>query len=219
MRFSTRFPAQTTARAALLAALAVPAFAAQATEYAKVVSSTPVISQVAVPRQACSNEQQLVRQSPSGGGALLGAIAGGVIGNAFGHGIGRAASTGAGVLAGSVIGNQVEANGAPVGEVTVQHCQPVAAYESRTVGYDVVYEYAGQRYTTRLASDPGERLAVDVNPAGAAASPPPAAAYDDGYQAAPPAVYAPPVRVGMPVPAATVFVAPYYGWRPRRFWY
>ena len=55
----------------------------------------------------------------------------------------------------------------------MRDCRTVSSYESRVVGYDVVYEYHGQRYTTRTASDPGPRLAIDVRPAAAPA-------YDDG---------------------------------------
>ncbi len=202
MRFTTH--------AALFAALAVPGIGAQATEYANVISSTPVTAQVAVPQQVCNNEQQLVRPQTSGGGAVLGAIVGGVLGNTIGHGMGRAAATGVGVVAGSVIGNNIEANGTPPGEVTVQRCQPTASYESRTIGYDVVYEYAGRRYSTRLASDPGPTLAVNVHPAGVAAAPPP-----------PPPAYAyavPPAPVYAPAPA--VVVTPYVGWGWRhRYWY
>ena len=148
------------ASAALLGARAT----AGAAEYANVVSATPVTDSVAVPRQECVQSEQLVQQPPSGAGALIGAIAGGVIGNQFGHGFGRAAATGVGAVAGSAIGNNVEANANPPTTVPVQRCRTVNGYESRVVGYDVVYEYHGQRYTTRLPSDPGARLAIDVRP-------------------------------------------------------
>jgi uncharacterized protein YcfJ len=198
-------------RVALFAALAVPVLAAHAAEYATVVSSTPVTAQVAVARTVCSNEQQVVRPATTGGGAVLGAIVGGVVGNTIGHGMGRAVATGVGAVAGSAIGNQIEANGNPPGEVTVQRCRPVSAYENRTVGYDVVYEYAGRRYATRLANDPGARMAIDVNPAAAAAPAAPAPADVEAYPAAPAAVYA---------PAPAVVVTPYvgWGWRARRYW-
>lgn len=202
-------------RAALFAALAAPMVAAHATEYARVISSTPVTAQVAVPQTVCNNEQQYVRPATTGGGAVLGAIIGGVVGNTIGHGMGRAVATGVGAVAGSAIGNRVEANSYPPGEMTVQRCQPVSAYENRTVGYDVVYEYAGQRYTTRLANDPGARLAIDIAPAAAAApaAPPPAPVYGDAY-------YAPPAPAVVYAPAPAVVVTPYvgWGWRARHYW-
>src|SRR5215204_4708543 len=149
------------AASAVLLGAAAPAFAV---EYAHVVSATPVTDSVAAPRQECADTAQTVQQPPTGAGALIGAIAGGVVGNQFGHGFGRAAATGLGAVAGSAIGNNVEANANPPTTVPVRRCHNVNAYESRVVGYDVVYEYNGQRYTTRLPNDPGARLAIDVRP-------------------------------------------------------
>ena len=161
---------QTTCRAAVMAAAVAATLggtlAAQAAELATVVSSTPVIVSVMVPRQQCSDGQQLVQQRPSGAGALLGAIAGGVIGHNVGNGFGRAAATGIGAVTGAVVGDQVEAANSPVTEVPVRRCQTVSSYENRTVGYDVVYDYAGSRRTARLAQNPGgpgTQIAVDVN--------------------------------------------------------
>jgi uncharacterized protein YcfJ len=190
---------------------------AQAAEYATVVSSVPVVASLAQPRQVCSDSQQLVQARPSGVGAVIGAIAGGVLGNGIGGGFGRAAATGLGVVAGSVVGNQVEANSNPVSEVPVRRCQTVMTYEPRTIGYDVTYDYAGQRYSARMARDPGAQFAVSVRPAdggigtpvatasgsmpvplvagtpapAAAVAPAPAPAYYDPLQSAQPVYYAP----------------------------
>ena len=228
--------------AAASAAFAAPtAFAA---DYATVVSSTPVTASVAVRRQVCNDTQQYVQQAPSGAGAVIGAIAGGVLGNSVGGGFGRAAATGIGAVAGSVIGNQVEANANPVGEVPVRRCQTVMSYENRTIGYDVMYDYAGQRYSTRMARDPGQRFAVSVQPADAsgAALPAPAGAavpqagYDDAaaaptYAAAPeaPVYYQPQPYAYYPyyyAPAPYFYGGPaisfgfgyYGGWRGGRHW-
>ncbi|RZL01114.1 MAG: hypothetical protein EOP36_13045, partial [Rubrivivax sp.] len=64
------------------------------TVHAKVISATPVVAQVAVPRQVC--QDQLYQEAPrsSGAGALLGAIVGGVVGNGLGKGGGKALATG-----------------------------------------------------------------------------------------------------------------------------
>jgi uncharacterized protein YcfJ len=165
---------KTTFCAALAAGLAGGTVGAQAAEYATVVSSTPVVRSVSVPRQECADVEQVVRPQPSGAGALVGAIVGGVVGNQFGHGMGRAAATGLGAIGGSALGNHVEMSNQPAGTVVSRQCRTVGGYESRVVGYDVVYDYHGQRYSTRLARDPGRRLAIDVRPAGEA---------DDGYEA------------------------------------
>jgi len=186
--------------------------AAHASEFARVLSATPVTASVAVPNRVCTEEQQLVGARPSGAGAVIGAIAGGVLGHQIGGGFGRAAATGIGAVAGAAIGNGVEVNAAneyPPTAVPIQRCQTVSAYDNRTVGYDVVYEYAGRRYTTRTSRDPGPEIEVDVRPAGAIADAPPQARYLDappprGAYALAPVVAAPPV----------VYVAPpvgYYG--------
>ena len=148
-----------------LLATALGATGARAADYADVISATPVTTTVSVPRRVCRDEQQVVQPAPSGVGAVIGAIAGGVLGHQIGGGFGQAAATGLGAGAGSVIGNQVEANNAPATVVPVRRCQTVNRVESRVVGYDVMYDYAGQRYSTRMARDPGKRMAVDVRPA------------------------------------------------------
>src|SRR5215203_4893686 len=67
---------------------ALPASAADI--LARVISSTPVVQQVAVPRQVCTNEAVVSQAPKSGAGALVGAVAGGAAGNAIGNGGGRA---------------------------------------------------------------------------------------------------------------------------------
>ena len=220
-------PLKSTALAAAAAALLGATGLAHAAEYATVISATPVTNSVTVPRQQCADVQRLVQPQPSGGGALIGAIIGGVVGNQFGHGAGRALATGAGVVAGSALGNQAELNNYPAQTVSARDCRTVGAYENRVVGYDVVYEYHGQRYSTRTASDPGPRLAIDVRPADAPldrVGPP--ASYGS-YGAVPPAyaeqpVYAQP-RYAEPAP---VYYAPpaYYEpapvyYAPRSYYY
>lgn len=150
---------------AAAAALTAGAGSAGATEYARVVSATPVVSQVGVPRQDCVEVERVVRSQPSGVGALIGAVVGGVVGHHIGSGGGRVAATGLGAVAGAVTGNQIESNNGYATAYPARSCRTVTTNESRVVAYDVVYEYNGQRYTTRTAGDPGPRLAIDVRPA------------------------------------------------------
>ena len=190
--------------------LAAGAGTASATEYGTVISSTPVTQQIAAPQQQCWDEQQVVQQRSSGAGALVGALIGGAVGNQFGGGMGRAAATGLGVVAGAALGDRAEANNNPPVAQTVRRCQPVAQYENRVVGYDVVYEYNGQRYSTRMAQDPGARIALDVSVTPAGGMPPTAPS------SLPPPVYSP--RSPAPVYAQPVVYAPapayYYGAPP-----
>ncbi len=144
---------------------------AMAAEYGTVVSATPITAQVPVPQNQCVDEQQLVQQRPTGGGALVGALIGGALGNSMGAGFGRAAATGLGVVAGAAVGDNIEAaNNSPVA-TTVRRCNTVTRYENRVIGYDVAYDYNGQRYTTRTAQAPGERIALSVTVAAADAAP------------------------------------------------
>jgi len=144
---------------------------AGAAEFGTVLSSTPVTAQVGVPQTQCVDEEQTVQTRPSGLGAVAGAIIGGAIGHSAGSGSGRGAATGAGVVAGAVIGGAMEANAQPTQTATVRQCQNLTRYETRVVGYDVLYEYAGVRYQSRLAQDPGPHIALNVSvvPVGAAA--------------------------------------------------
>jgi uncharacterized protein YcfJ len=172
--------------------LATACSAALATEYGTVVSSTAVTAQVAVPQQQCTEQQALVQPRTSGGGALLGALVGGVVGHHIGDGFGRAAATGLGAVAGSVIGDRAEAANNPPAAVPVRHCQTLTSYENRVIGYDVTYEYNGQRYLTRVAQDPGPRIALNVTvapSAGTAATAPPAPM--PVTTVAPPVIYTP----------------------------
>lgn len=143
-------------------ALAVP-FSAQADEYGRVISSTPVITQVAVPRQVCTQQPVAVRPSTSGAGAVMGAIAGGAMGNAIGDGTGRAAATLIGIMGGAVLGDRIENNGASETRY-VQQCSTQTFFESRTTGYQVVYEYAGKQYTVQMPNDPGTHVRLQITP-------------------------------------------------------
>ena len=136
---------------------------AQAQEVGKVISSTPVIQQVAVPRQVCTTEQVVVQGQKSGAGAAMGAIAGGAVGNSVGQGSGRAAATMLGLFGGAILGEKIEGPANP--EVRqVQNCTQQTVYENRTMAYNVVYEFAGKQYTVQMPSDPGPTVRLQIKP-------------------------------------------------------
>jgi uncharacterized protein YcfJ len=206
-----------------------------AQESGRVLSSVPVIQQVAVPRQVCSQQPVAVQQpQSSGGGALVGAIVGGLLGHTIGHGFGRAAATGVGVIAGAAVGDSVENRGnAPV-MASQQGCVTQTFYENRTTGYNVTYEYAGKQYTVQMPYDPGPTVRLQVVPVGSSveplAPPPPASGYRPQPQVLSPQVYAPPVYPAVTTayvptviePSVTVLpaaaVAPVY-YRPYPYFY
>jgi uncharacterized protein YcfJ len=147
---------------------------AQAQEQGRVISSTPVIQQVAVPRQVCTQEQIVSQgQQKSGGGAVLGAVIGGVMGNAMGRGSGRVAATGAGILAGAVLGDKVEEGQAVASTQNVQRCSTQTFYENRTLAYNVVYEFNGKQYQVQMPQDPGPFVGLQVTPVAPATPAPP----------------------------------------------
>lgn len=154
-------------------ALAGSGLAQAQEEQGRVVSSTPIVQQVAVPRDVCSDEQVTYPGRKSGAGAVLGAIAGGAAGNAIGDGSGRAAATAIGLIGGALLGNRIEGSGPAQTEI-VRSCGTQTYYEPRTVAYDVVYEYAGRQYRTQMAQDPGRYVRLNVSPVDAMPPPPPA---------------------------------------------
>ena len=178
------------ASVALLAGLGAAHLSASAQETGRVISSTPVIQQVAVPRQVCTNSQVATQGQKSGAGALMGAIAGGAVGNNVGSGGGRTAATMLGVLGGAILGDKVE--GAPAPEVrTVQNCTNQVFYENRTTGYHVVYEFAGKHYTVQMPHDPGPTVRLQITPV-----------------AAPPVTTYPATPLGSPAPAPAPMGSP-----------
>ena len=139
------------------------AISVQAQEVGKVISSTPIIQQVAVPRQVCNNEQVVTQGQKSGAGAAMGAIAGGAIGNNVGQGSGRAAATMLGLFGGAILGDKIEGPSTP--EVrNVQNCSQQMFYENRTMAYNVVYEFAGKQYTVQMPQDPGPTVRLQITP-------------------------------------------------------
>lgn len=179
-----------------------------ATVQARVVSSSPVMAQVAVPRQVCYDE---LRQEParsSGAGAIVGAIAGGAMGNSVGKGTGRAVATGLGVILGAAVGDRIENDGRPGVMRSVQRCEQQTSYQNQVVAYNVVYEYGGQRYSTQMQNQPGSTIpiTVTVNPGDDRSYRYESAPVYQSYQPAP-VVVAPPVRYA-PAPVTTVVHRP-----------
>ena len=136
----------------------------------RVISSTPVVQQVAVPRQVCSGQTITTEAPKSGAGFAMGALAGGALGNAVGNGGGRALATFIGIVGGGVLGNQIE--GGNQQTQNVQQCTTQTFYENRASHYNVVYEYQGTQYNVQMASDPGQFVRLQVTPVGALSQPP-----------------------------------------------
>lgn len=133
-------------------------------ERARVLSSTPVVQKIAVPRDVCYDETVTVPGRRTGAGAVIGGIAGGAMGNAIGDGNGRALATMIGLVGGAMVGNHIEAPRHATTQV-VRNCTTQTHFENRTVGYNVVYQYAGVKYNVQMPQDPGRYVNVNVTPA------------------------------------------------------
>ncbi|MGH8679119.1 MAG: glycine zipper 2TM domain-containing protein, partial [Burkholderiales bacterium] len=136
---------------------------------ANVLSAQPIYQQVNHPTQQCWTESQQVTQAApvphSPLGAILGGIAGGLLGSTVGRGNGRVAGAAVGAGVGALTGDSLanQNNGGTVTSIVpVQRCQQVDNFQTVTNGYQVTYEYAGQRFSTQLPYNPGNQLRVNV---------------------------------------------------------
>ena len=181
------------ASAAVAAATILCGGAAAAQDVGRVISSTAVVQQVAVPRQVCNPEPVAVVPQRSGAGAALGAVAGGAVGNALGHGSGRAVATMIGIFGGAALGDQIEGQG-PTAYQNVQRCTSQTFFENRVAHYVVVYEYAGKQYSTQMPYDPGPVVKLQIVP----------------VDVAPPLPAGPPLPYTQPPVSQIVYAAPAY---------
>jgi len=178
----------------------------------QVISRTALFQQVAVPNQTCANTPITVQGPKSGAGAAMGAIAGAAVGSQIGGGQGQVLATMAGLMGGAILGDNIEkpAPGLTYNQTT---CSNQTAYESRLVGYQVVYEYAGQQYTVQLPQDPGPTITLQVAPAMVANAP----VAQAPMVMNPPTVGQPQVIYAPPPQPTVVYGSPYYYGNPYPF--
>lgn len=184
---------------ASLATFSAGALAAESFgDRARVISVRAIHERIPVSREECWNDRQRgyeerrITRSDTGAaigpGTVLGAVVGGVIGHQFGNSSGgRDRGTAAGAIVGGLVGNQIDRDnsGAPRERVVevervpvernVERCRTVNEVREATLGYDVLYEYAGREFTTRMDRDPGRnlRVRVEVTPVEGDELPPP----------------------------------------------
>lgn len=146
----------------------VPKPPAQSTQYAQVVSVTPVRQSVDNPHEVCRDVEVAYQVAPKDehkiAGTAIGAIIGGAVGNQVGDGRGRDAARIAGAVAGAAAGRKIQDNQqAKKTETRVERqCETVNDPTFKTVAYDIVYSYGGQTHNARVAEDPGERIKLPV---------------------------------------------------------
>jgi len=157
------FPAALTGAVLLGAGLLAAGPLRAQTETARVISSTPIVQQVAVRRNACVDEMVTTDGQKTGAGAIMGSIAGGALGNAVSKGGGRVATTMLGLVGGAMLGDHIEGPGQPQSQL-VRRCQPQTQLESHVAGYQVIYEFAGKQYGVQMPTDPGQFIQVRLTP-------------------------------------------------------
>ncbi len=136
-------------------------------QYAQVVSVEPVKETTSTPQQVCGDET-VVHNEPYKdrhqiGGAVAGALIGGLVGHQIGGGRGKDLATVGGAVAGGFAGHEIQKEHQEDNATytTVEHrCHTVTSQTSRTVAYDVTYEYNGQQLHVRMDHDPGTRVQV-----------------------------------------------------------
>ena len=200
---------KTVTKTLLLTTLATAAGLCAAQETGRVISSTPMVSQVGVPRQVCSTQQVQVQSQKSGAGGIMGAIAGGALGNSIGGGDGRAVATVIGLIGGAMLGDRIEGGGQAQTQ-NVQNCTTQTFYENRTTGYNVVYEYAGKQYSVQMPNDPGPFVKLQITPVASSSAPQADNnnyAQPDAPQAAVPQAFAPQAVVTQQIVTEPVYVA------------
>jgi uncharacterized protein YcfJ len=189
---------------------------------ARVITSTPVVQQVAVPRRVCNSQQVTTEAPKSGAGAVLGAVAGGAVGNAIGNGNGRALATVIGIVGGAIVGDRVEGSSNQV--QNVQQCSTQTFYENRPSHFNVVYEYQGTQYNVQMAQDPGQYVRLQVTPVGAMPAAPQPGFPAQQVQPGQPQTYyqqepsQPGYVVQQPVYVAPVVVESYSTYYPRPYY-
>ncbi|HUR87748.1 MAG TPA: glycine zipper 2TM domain-containing protein [Ramlibacter sp.] len=193
---------------------------AAAEEVGRVISSTPVVQQVQVPRQVCNQQMaEVQRPATSGGGAIVGAIVGGLLGNTVGGGMGRAAATGVGAIAGAAVGNNLEQRDTQYASRPVTQCVTQSSVENRTVGYNVQYEYAGKTFNVQMPYDPGPTIRLSVQPATSSVTAPEGSVQT--IAANPQMIVSETPSVVYPGYAYPGYAYPAYGYAPyyRPYWY
>lgn len=152
------------------------------TAYARVINAQPVYQNIEqrTPQKHCWVETvrtQYHHKNHSATPVVVGSVIGGAIGHAVGHGHkNKKIGTAVGAILGAAIGTDIshnsqrQAGSRHIAYKDVERCEireNISTYE-QLVGYDVTYQYSGQRYTTHMRQHPGDRIkvAVDVRPVG-----------------------------------------------------
>jgi uncharacterized protein YcfJ len=144
--------------------------AADFTDTAPVISSTPIYRQISEPRQECWTEtvnSGHVRQERSYGGAVIGGLAGALLGSQVGQGNGRTAAAAVGAATGALVGDRMDNSAQEDAPRQVQRCRQIETSRQEISAYQVVYRFHGRDITTSLPYNPGSYVRLGVSVLGA----------------------------------------------------
>jgi len=134
-------------------------------EYAQVTSVEPVKQTTSTPHEVCGDETVVHREEYKDrhqiGGTAIGAVAGALVGHQIGGGRGKDLATVGGAVAGGFAGHEIQKRHQENNPTytTVEHrCHTVTSHTSKTIAYDVTYQYQGEQRHVRLDHDPGTRV-------------------------------------------------------------
>ena len=155
----------------------------EASTTARVVSAIATTHSVRVAHEQCHDEP-VVHQAPVKDthrllGTGLGAAIGGILGHQVGGGRGNTLAT---VAGGAYAGNKVQEKTQQADTTTTieKRCETTYEHRQEPAGYEVVYDYRGERHRVHLDHDPGTTLPVVGGKVQLSATAAPATAADHG---------------------------------------
>jgi len=176
---------------------------------APVISVSPQVERVNMPRQECHTEY--VRESYSNSspaGAIIGGVAGGLLGSTIGRGNGKVAGAAVGAGVGAIVGDRLGNNdGRSSVDRPIDRCVSVDNWQNVSRGYLVTYRYNGRDFTTISDENPGSTIRIHVGVSDANHPVVQSSNYGSSYYNPPAVVYHEPARYYAPPP-----VMIYGGW-------
>ena len=135
--------------------------------YAEVLSVTPAMKTVSVPRKECHDELVTVTNPTKDpkqiAGTIAGAVIGGVLGSKVGGGDGKKLATVGGAVGGGYAGNKIQEGMQErnTHQESRRTCETVRDSRQEQQGYDVTYRLDGKEQVVRLDYDPGKRIPIE----------------------------------------------------------
>lgn len=133
--------------------------------FAEVLKVVPVTEQIELPREVCEEVEVTHRAEPKDKHRVLGTATGAVIGGVLGNkvGSGKTVATVIGAAAGGYAGNKIQERVQADDSYTTTetHCNTVADYEEKVIGYEVTFRIEDKEGHLRMDHHPGEHIPLN----------------------------------------------------------